>query len=108
MIYTIDELSSRIRPVAEKYHLKAVYLFGSYTRGEAGDDSDIDLLVDLSGADLSGFFAIGGLYNDMEAALQKEIDLLTTAALEQPCRRMSDNLFHEVVNKERRNIYAVA
>ena len=52
MIYTIDEISSRIRPVAEKYHLKAVYLFGSYARGEARDDSDVDLLVDLSGADL--------------------------------------------------------
>ena len=78
MIYTIDEISSRIRPVAEKYHLKAVYLFGSYARGEARDDSDVDLLVDLSGADLSGFFAIGGLYNDLEAALQKEVDLITT------------------------------
>ena len=51
MIYTIDEISSRIRPVAEKYHLKAVYLFGSYARGEARDDSDVDLLVDLSGAE---------------------------------------------------------
>ena len=108
MIYTIDEISSRIRPVAEKYHLRAVYLFGSYARGEARDDSDVDLLVDLSGADLSGFFAIGGLYNDLEAALQKEIDLITTVALEQSCRRMSDKLFHEVVNKERREIYAVA
>ena len=112
MIYTIDEISSRIRPVAEKYHLKAVYLFGSYARGEARDDSDVDLLVDLlvdlSGADLSGFFAIGGLYNDLEAALQKEIDLITTVALEQPCRRMSDKLFREIVNKERRKIYAVA
>ena len=104
MIYTIDEISSRIRPVAEKYHLKAVYLFGSYAR----DDSDVDLLVDLSGADLSGFFAIGGLCNDLEAALQKEIDLITTVALEQPCRRMSDKLFREIVNKERRKIYAVA
>ena len=103
MIYTIDEISSRIRPVAEKYHLKAVYLFGSYARGEARDDSDVDLLVDLS-----GFFAIGALYNDLEAALQKEIDLITTVALEQPCRRMSDKLFREIVNKERRKIYAVA
>ena len=108
MIYTIEEISRRILPVAEKYHLKTVYLFGSYARGEAREDSDIDLLVDLSGADLSGFFAIGGLYNDLETALQKEIDLLTTASFEQPCHRMSDKLFQEIVNKERRKIYAVA
>ncbi len=65
-------------------------------------------LVDLAGADLSGFFAIGGLYNDLEMALQKKIDLVTTESLEQPCRRMSDKLFREIVNKERREIYAVA
>lgn len=76
MIYTIDELSSRIRPVAEKYHLKAVYLFGSYTRGEAGDDSDIDLLVDLSGADLSGF-------------LQSVVSIMTWKQL---CRKRSISL----------------
>ncbi len=108
MVYTLDEIARRIRPVAEKYRLKAVYVFGSYARGEAREDSDIDLLVDLTGADLSGFFAIGGLYNDLEAALEKEIDFVTTESLEQPSRRMSDKLFQELVNQERREIYAVA
>lgn len=108
MVYTLDEIARRIRPVAEKYRLKAVYVFGSYARGEAREDSDIDLLVDLTGAELSGFFAIGGLYNDLETALNKEIDLVTTASLEQPCSRMSDKLFRDLVNKERREIYAVA
>ena len=108
MVYTLDEIARRIRPVAEKYRLKAVYVFGSYARGEAREDSDIDLLVDLTGADLSGFFAIGGLYNDLEAALEKEVDFVTTESLEQPSRRMSDKLFQELVNQERREIYAVA
>ena len=108
MVYALDEIARRIRPVAEKYRLKAVYVFGSYARGEAREDSDIDLLVDLTGADLSGFFAIGGLYNDLEAALEKEIDFVTTESLEQPSRRMSDKLFQELVNQERREIYAVA
>lgn len=108
MVYTLDEIARRIRPVAEKYRLKAVYVFGSYARGEAQEDSDIDLLVDLTGADLSGFFAIGGLYNDLEMALGKKIDFVTTESLEQPSIRMSDKLFRELVNKERRKIYAVA
>ena len=108
MIYSIEEIRKKIAPVAAQYHLKAVFLFGSYARGEAREDSDIDLLVDLTGAGLSGFFAIGGLYNDLEKALEKEIDLVTTASLEQPCNRMSDRLFRDLVNKERREIYAVA
>lgn len=108
MVYTLEEISRRVRPVAEKYKLKAVYVFGSYARGEAREDSDVDLLVDTTGADLSGFFAIGGLYNDFEEALEKKIDMVTTDTLTQPCRRMSDQLFQEVVSKERRALYVVA
>lgn len=46
MIYTVEEIRRRITPVAVRYLLKAVYLFGSYARGEATDESDIDLLID--------------------------------------------------------------
>ena len=46
MIYTAGEIRRRITPVAVRYRLKAVYLFGSYVRGEATDESDIDLLID--------------------------------------------------------------
>lgn len=54
MIYTLDEIAQRIRPVAERYRLRAVYVFGSYARGEAGENSDIDLLVDDTGSGLRG------------------------------------------------------
>jgi len=41
VIYSIEEISLRIRPAAVKYHIKAIYLFGSYARGEAREDSDV-------------------------------------------------------------------
>ena len=43
MIYSIQEIQQRIAPIAKQYGLKAVFLFGSYARGEAREDSDIDL-----------------------------------------------------------------
>ena len=49
MVYTIDEITARITPVAEKYGIPAVYLFGSYARGTATEDSDVDLLIDMTG-----------------------------------------------------------
>ncbi len=108
MVYTLHELRAIVTPIAEKYKLKAVYVFGSYARGEATETSDVDLLVDTTGADLSGFFALGGLYNDLEAALGKRLDLVTVETMEQPCRRMSDKLFQENVSRERRELYAAA
>ena len=108
MIYTLDEIARRIRPVAERYRLRAVYVFGSYARGEAGEDSDVDLLVDTDGANLKTLFALGGLYSDLEDALEKELSLVTVESLEQPCRMESDIYFRENVTRERRKIYAVA
>ena len=89
MVYTLEEIRRRVQPVAEKYHLRAVYVFGSYARGEAREDSDIDLLIDAEGSGLRGF-AYGGLYQDLEDALEKPIDLITVGSLTQPTHHKSD------------------
>nr|WP_096815348.1 nucleotidyltransferase domain-containing protein [Lactococcus piscium] len=43
MVLTIDEIKEKVTPIAKKYGIKEVYLFGSYARGEADENSDIDL-----------------------------------------------------------------
>ena len=45
MIYSIEEIRKKIAPIAAQYHLKAVFLFGSYARGDYDEDSDIDVMV---------------------------------------------------------------
>ncbi|MCD8068161.1 MAG: nucleotidyltransferase domain-containing protein [Lachnospiraceae bacterium] len=83
MVYTVDEIRNRVTPVAQKYQLKAVYLFGSYARNEATENSDVDILVDRQGSVIHGMFEMGGLYNDLKESMGKEIDLVTTQTLEQ-------------------------
>ena len=107
MVYTLDEIARRVRPVAEKYHLRAVYVFGSYARGEAREDSDVDLVIDDTNSGLRGF-AYGGLYGDLRDALEKDIDMVPVSGLDLPAQHKSDADFREAVQKERREIYAVA
>lgn len=80
-IYTVDDLRSIIAPIAARHGVDRIYLFGSYARGDANQDSDIDLRVDKGL--LKGFFALGALYSDLEDGLGKELDLLTTGSLDQ-------------------------
>lgn len=77
-VYKIEEIAERVRPIAERYELSKVYLFGSYARGEATEESDVDLLV---GAENVHGFEFGGLCNDLEKALEKEIDVVTLRGL---------------------------
>lgn len=101
MIYTVEELKQRVKPVAEKYSLQAVYLFGSYARNEATEQSDVDILIDRSGSKIKGMFEMGGLYEDLCASIRKEVDLVTTQTLEQTSTRQRTPLFVEAVQAER-------
>jgi predicted nucleotidyltransferase len=105
VIYTIKELTDRITPVAIKHGLPAVYLFGSYARGEARDDSDVDILVDKTGTNVWGLFAVGALIIDLEGTVEKSIDLVDTGALEQATTEEWTPWFVENVNREKIKIY---
>ncbi|MDR0943033.1 MAG: nucleotidyltransferase domain-containing protein [Ruminococcus sp.] len=78
MIYTIEEIKEKIRPIAEKYNLPAVYLFGSYARGEADEKSDIDIMIDRTGTKVYGVFTLAGVFGEMREKLNMEIDMITT------------------------------
>ena len=49
MIYSSTEIGSRIAPVAKEFDVKKMILFGSYARGEASEESDIDFLYQHEG-----------------------------------------------------------
>lgn len=77
--YTIEELRRIIAPIAKKYGVSRIFLFGSTARGTDGTDSDIDLRVEKG--QLKGAFALCGLYTELEDALHTDIDLVTTGGL---------------------------
>jgi predicted nucleotidyltransferase len=98
MIYTIEEIKERIRPVAEKYNLPAVYLFGSYARGEADEKSDIDIMIDRSGTDVIGMHRLGGVYDAFDQSFETDIDMVTTDVFaDSDDRRFVGNLKRDMV-----------
>lgn len=77
--YTIDELKSVITPIAEKYQIARVYLFGSFARGDYDEQSDIDIRIEKG--NLKGMFALCGFYTELSEALGRKVDVLTTGSL---------------------------
>lgn len=100
--YSIDEIIAIIAPIAKLHGVDRVYLFGSYARGEATEQSDIDLCIDA--AAIRGMFALGGLYADLEEALQKRLDIVTVKSL----KYNADADFLENMQRDRVLIYEAA
>ena len=77
-IYTTKEIADKVRPISEEYGIDKVYLFGSYSRGEATENSYIDFYVEISkplGLKFCSFFS------DVEESVGKSIDIITKDGL---------------------------
>lgn len=81
-----------IRRIAAKHGAYNVRVFGSVARGEAGPDSDIDLLIDKGPTTTSWFPA--GLVLDLEEILGRRVEIVTEKALHPTLR---DRILHDAV-----------
>ena len=78
-IHSIAEIRRRLEPVFRANGVKRAVLFGSYARGEAVADSDIDIMVDSG---LRGLDFIG-LIEYVRKALEKNVDLMDIHYIDQ-------------------------
>lgn len=108
MVYSIEQIQKLITPIAKKYGLKSVFLFGSYARGTATENSDVDLIIDTSGTEIKSLLGLAAVYCELEEVLKKSIDLVTLSSLEQRSQMPSELSFRANLEKERVNIYDVA
>ena len=108
MSNSIDEIRRIMTPIAEKHKIPAVYLFGSYARGEATEESDLDFLVDTTGTGLTSLLSLGALYCDLEEVFQKSIDLITVRSVMQNVETESERSFRDTIIRERVKLNDVA
>ena len=75
-----------------QYHVKSLSLFGSVARDEAGDESDVDLLVEFSQP--IGLFLFIEFQQRLEALLGGRVDLGTLRSLKP---RIKEQVLQEAI-----------
>ena len=71
----ISKLRSAVRPIAERYGVKSVTLFGSRARGDNRPDSDYDFLISKGKVD--DLWLQVSLIDDLKDALMADVDVVT-------------------------------
>ena len=93
MTSVVASLVDQILPVLKQYRVSRAGVFGSFARGEAVSDSDLDLLVDLP--DGSSLLDLVGLQQDLSDLLGLEVDAHTY-------RSIHPGLKERILNEELR------
>lgn len=86
----IEDIQQTVAAFAAQYGAERVYLFGSYARGDADENSDIDLRIDKG--KIRGL-TMGALLVDIEENLGKKVDLISTKCLR-------DDFLNEIRDEE--------
>ena len=74
MCFTMEEIIQKSVPLAQKYGVRRLGLFGSYARGEAKEESDLDFLINEG--NMRGLIQYMSFVNDLEDAFGCHVDVV--------------------------------
>lgn len=74
-MYLSESDKQKIIEICKRNDVSYCAVFGSFARGEATEESDVDLLVKFSKQ--IGLFGFVGVEQDLEDALDRKVDLAT-------------------------------
>ena len=71
-VLPIDEIREGVTSICTRFTVDACYLFGSYAKGKATKESDVDLMI-VSSVEGIDYYELAGL---LEESLGKKVDLI--------------------------------
>ena len=83
-IEILEQYREEIMKIARRHGVGRIRVFGSIARGDANSESDVDLLVTISG-ETSPWFP-GGLVADLEDLLGRPVQVVTENGLHELLR----------------------
>lgn len=82
-ISNIKKTINQFRPQLEQYGIEKIGIFGSYSRGEQREDSDVDILINLSKPIKIGYLELIALEDLLSESLSTPVDLVVKSSLKE-------------------------
>src|SRR5690348_9785609 len=95
---TTEQIKQAVSEYFKDKPVKKVYLFGSCARGEANEESDVDLLVDLVDTKQIGW-QFYGWHEELQDIFKRKVDVVSSGALR------PDRYFTRFVEAQKKLLY---
>ena len=102
-VLSIDAISFMIRPIIKKYDLKEVALFGSYARGEATENSDLDFLI--KGKSINTMEQYAALLESFTKATGKNVDIVMADTLDSANKTRAEQRLYDHIERDKVILY---
>jgi len=96
-IMSVEDIRSVVGPIARRFGVEAVYLFGSVARGDYSEDSDYDFSIDEG--ELNGYFEMLDFIDALAYSLGRDVDVVTRSDL-------GDRTFIDCMSRDEVKVYA--
>lgn len=90
-----SDIAMLARPLARRYGITELYLFGSMASGEAGPDSDVDFIYGTTHDDMR-VRRVSNFRNDLRDVFGRDIDLVDADYITQPEKKPYDEMIRSL------------
>jgi hypothetical protein len=87
---TKQEMIQQIAEYFKTQPVLKVWIFGSFSRGEEREDSDVDILILPDKSQHFSLFTLSGMYEDLKNLIGRDVDLITDGGLMPFARESAD------------------
>jgi len=87
---TKQEMIQQIADYFKTQPVLKVWIFGSFSRGEEREDSDVDILILPDKSQHFSLFTLSGMYEDLKNLIGRDVDLITDGGLMPFARESAD------------------
>jgi len=95
----VEKNDKSVAEFCRRWGITELWLFGSTARGEAGPESDVDILVKFSDQSTASTWDWPQMVDELETIFGRKVDLLSEGILRNKYRR-------EAIMADRRVLYA--
>ncbi|MDG6224053.1 MAG: nucleotidyltransferase family protein [Candidatus Thermoplasmatota archaeon] len=87
----MKEMQAVFPLIKDRFKVRKIGLFGSYSKGSQRPESDLDILVEFNETTFDNYM---GLYLYLSDRFDKKVDLVTTGALN---KRLRESILEQVI-----------